>query len=1166
MSFDAGTIGDWVGFINAPVITAIQIILCVGALILILGWPSVPGIVCLTVLLFSGGPLTKYVKQGYQALKGARDRRVNAFNEIMQGIKIIKFFAWEPQFNAKIKKMREEELTFMWNAQVLYTFSRVLWYSAPFVTTLVTLGVYTGVAGKELTAEVAFMALALFSFLRQPLQSFPDTIIQLLDAWISVGRIATFLQEEELEDLDGPSIPYSPTNPYLGFTNNATFVWEKPTVSTPPTPAPRISTFLRWTRPTFTPTATPDAGISLSFTLRDLNLTFPTSELSVIVGATGSGKSSLLMALLGEMHRTAGHVHRPHTHPIATFHKSHGLPMPASAITSRFGEKLDEERYRRVIRACALERDLELLDGGDLTEVGEKGINLSGGQKQRIALARAAYSTASIVVLDDPLSAVDAPTARHIMEECVMGILVTNAAGLAIPRGDFLVVMEKGRVVHRGIGALPSTVSVNLAASLGSIRPASVSSTPTLMGSLTSDSNSAFVEGLKEMTETILNERTKYRGSRVEVVEAVGKGVLADRSVATTLVEVEKMEEGRVTMDAVGGFAFFAVLVSGYALNHGMALFLDYIVSMWCRAYNEVFGFLGVSPVVKAFLVEPAKNGVEALGLDRIALKFIPMYGVVMCVVVMTILGRLLLSLYGAVLSGRYIHEKLIERVMGAPLRFFEVTPIGRIVNRFTKDIQAVDMQVGGSFGNVIYNMVLILFTIAAISLVVPQLLIAMIPIAFVYFLVAQFFIKTSRSLKRIDSVARSPIFTHFSETLSGVMVIRSFRAVSRFTHESRLRFDAYNRANYLMLVSLQWLSLRIQLIGAVIMLLAGVFVVYARAGSILTGLCLNFSMGLTESLIMLVRNQSWFEMSMNSVERCFEYLKIDQEAAPIVPTSRPPSNWPTEGRISIQDLRFRYAPDLPEVLRGLNAEIGAMEKVGIVGRTGAGKSSLTLALFRMVEPSAGRIWIDGVETGAIGLADLRAGLTIIPQDPVLFTGTIRSNLDPFGTLQDADLWAALKRSHLISTDDTPSEDTDEESSVDLKKKSEEDQKSSVKISLDTSRQLLCLARALARRTKVIVMDEATASETIRSEFNECTVITIAHRLRSIVDYDRVIVLDAGQVIENGSPLDLIENRTLGCLGICECQETGEFEEWWLLRSRELRGSEGIWREGAHPL
>ncbi|KAJ3093774.1 hypothetical protein HDU97_009045, partial [Phlyctochytrium planicorne] len=801
-------------------------------------------------------------------------------------------------------------------------------------------------------------------------------------------------------------------------------------------------------------------------------------------------------------------------------------------------------------------------------------------------------------------------------------ILVTNASGLAIPRSDHLFVVHAGRVIHHG--SVDNVIKeirdeVNEVAVLSS--GASSVSSYTLFSN-SGNAGGSFKDGLREMMDVVAAERVKFfkevEEGLIKVEDPLAgeekKGVLVHDDVAKRLVEEEAVAEGvmgsevyKVYFNAAGGWRYFILLLLGYSFNHVSTMALDALVYLWCKAYEALenlairiamsSGFVSMDNTLGVMFSHSnnnSKNEVFAAATAAaasgdsaaISRKFIPAYifMVVMCLAIISC--RLLLLFYGSIQAGRNIHRRMMNRLVRAPVKFFEVTPMGRIVNRFTKDMSSVDRAIASSAGNSIYNIVLIGFTIGAIASVVPFVLIAIIPIAWIYWSIGQYFVRTSRSLKRIDSVSRSPIFSHFSETLNGVMVIRAFNDVPRFNSEIHKRIDAYSRINMLFMFAYRWLSIRTQFIGSTILAVATYLILRAGVGRSLTGLCITFAMNLTNLLFDLVLMQGWLDANMNSMERCNEYLKIDQEAPEVIPENRPPQSWPSEGRISIDGLRLKYGPDLPEVLRGMSCEIGAMEKVAVVGRTGAGKSSLALALFRMVEPSGGNIRIDGVDILRIGLEDLRSRLTIIPQDPILFTGTIRTNLDPFGVTPDADLWIALKRSHLITSIPSAS-GSNPPSPVAAEKKLEpetlkradgsdatlvieEDAASNlslespdVSITLDTDvaeggsnlsagqRQLLCLARAMARKSRVIVMDEATASvdpetdsriqQTLREEFSDCTVITIAHRLKTIVDYDRVIVLDAGQVVENASPFELIEKGD----GVFRkmCEETGEFDD-----------------------
>ncbi|KAJ3301064.1 hypothetical protein HDU76_005854, partial [Blyttiomyces sp. JEL0837] len=507
--------------------------------------------------------------------------------------------------------------------------------------------------------------------------------------------------------------------------------------------------------------------------------------------------------------------------------------------------------------------------------------------------------------------------------------------------------------------------------------------------------------------------------------------------------------------------------------------------------------------------------------------------------------------------AARNIHRPMLKRLLRAPIRFFEVTPLGRIMNRFTGDMNGVDLFVGLSAGNLTSHLTAVVFTIATISFFVPVLLLAMVPIAYIYVRIGSYYIRASRSLKRITSVTKSPILSLFTETLNGATTIRSFNHNHRFETEFSHKIDDNNRSSYFQTISNSWLSIRIQAVGSLVMFFSGVFVIAAGVGPALAGLCLNLTLMLSDHLINLVKTQSSLEISMNAVERCWEYLKIEQEAEEIVEFNRPAINWPSHGKVSIQNLEMKYSADTPVVLHGISADISAGEKVGIVGRTGAGKSTLALAFFRMIEPSSGTIIIDNMDIRQMGLKDLRSHLTIIPQDPVLFAGTVRYNLDPCGETTDVDLWAALKRAHLVSAG-SENGSTGGGSATIAAAENE------FVINLDSAvaeggtnlsagqRQLLCLARALARKSRVILLDEATASvdtetdsriqDTIRKELTHCTVLTIAHRLKTVMDYDRVIVLDHGKIIENGKPLDLIEKSSVKAFRKM-CEESGEFDE-----------------------
>ncbi|KAI9343056.1 hypothetical protein DFJ73DRAFT_961231 [Zopfochytrium polystomum] len=1270
MSVDSQSVGQWVGMLYSPVVTFVQIVIAVTALVYVLGVAALAGVSLLVLLIFSGAPLAGMMRKRFSSVKVFRDRRVNAFNEFLQGIKIIKLFAWEKQFEEKIDVLRERELRNVFETKVVAAMNRVLWFSAPLLTTFVTLLTYTVVMGKQLDATVAFTALSLFNLLRGPLQMFPDTLVQLIDTWVSFQRIDLFLQEEELEEFTNPAsnkATDSSRSTVLGF-ENASFEWSENAARPPEPTRPNLFSLGWLTRkqplapPPLMPDSIPEQRHANVFTLTDVDGQFPASKLSVIIGATGAGKSSLLLALLGEMRRTHGRRSCPVDSTTTLLADAAAAAEAPSFVESLgvayvpqvpwllnatvrdnilFGKPFDPVRYRRVIEACALVKDFETLDGGDMTEVGEKGINLSGGQKQRMSLARAAYSDSPWVLLDDPLSAVDAPTARHIYEHCVLDLLanrtrllVTNAVGLAVPRADYLVLIQSGCIASQG--AVEDVLS-DLAA-----------------GRLP---RSPFGDSVAEAVPVILAERARFAADAAAAAangSLDGKAVVAaaggksDDPAATTvgttaaggestgasdtdtnrkkkarLVDDETMASGNVSLavyylyyTALGGLPFLSILIAGYAVNIGLTVYMDVIVAHWTKSYEKSASYLWHALSAGAFSIqqEPASQTWTGSTVDERSKPvvdgsfapyyfateedpttyYLKYYAEFTVLTIVAIIIRLVILAYVQQRAGRTIHQEMMRNVLGAPLRFFEVTPLGRIINRFSKDLGALDFEVGASAGNTIYQTLVLLFVVGTITSVVPPLLFLLLPLGYVYALIGLYYIRTSRSLKRIDSVARSPIYSHFGETLAGVSVIRAFHRTTAFSAESCRRFDDSNRASYYLHISAIWASIRMQLLSALVMFAAGLLILISGVDASVAGLCLNFTLQLSEALIALVRNQSWLEMSMNSVERCDDYLKLEQEAPANLAGNRPPKDWPQEGKISVQNLEMRYSKETPLVLHGISADIFPREKVGIVGRTGAGKSTLTLALFRIIEPAGGTVVIDGVDIRTLGLHDLRSSLTIIPQDPVLFAGTVRSNLDPFDSLDDATLWNALRRAHLVGDphhpDDAPrapaaapaassstppsagydtvsveSDGVDGDETIAEKKQS---LRHAFRITLDTpiaegganlsagQRQLLCLARALARTSKVIVLDEATASvdtetdsriqDTIRTELSNSTVLTIAHRLKTIVDYDRVIVLDQGRIIENDTPHRLISQSKVGVFRKM-CEESGEFEELVLI-------------------
>ncbi|KAJ3412857.1 hypothetical protein HDV05_008793 [Chytridiales sp. JEL 0842] len=1178
MSIDAQKIADWAAYIHTPISLLFLISICITSLVLLLGWAALAGLVCMVVFIFAGWPLASVLRKGFYGLKIKRDNRVEATREAFQGIKILKLMAWEPQFFNRIQEKRHEELKHLFTVVFQASLNRVLWYSAPILTTGITLGTYTKIFHHTLDATTAFTALSLFGLLRGPLQQLPDTIVQLLDVWVSFKRVQSFLAEGELECLEGQEVSFEASEDGRGDVLKGEKdggLWFEEASFMHAHPEKKDGKIVSIT--------TDDNNDHNTFTLQNLNLSFPRGKLTALIGPTAGGKSALLLGLLGEMHRLSGKRSLGTSSGISYVPQTPWLLNGTLKNNILFGYPYNEELYRDVIRACSLIKDLQQLAGGDETEVGEGGVGLSGGQKQRIQIARCLYVALSrgvqdsVVLLDDPLSALDAPTGRWVFEKAILGmlkgktvVLVTSAVGLVLPCVDNVVVVEQGRVEIQG-------------------------GVEEVLDRLEMEGESGFGKVVAEMRSVVLAEREKYLKGEMrsemdeDDVEGGNEVKGATKEGDGKLTDTEKMETGAVTSEvymlyikAMGGWLMLGTVLMGYVINHILATSQDVVVSWWALEYREN------APDQNVTLSTLTSSSISSFGfvnilkksMEEITDKYLIIYSIAAGLCILSIFTRLLLLLLSQYLAALKVHKMLLEKVLRAPLRFFETTPLGRLMNRFSKDVVSVDFEVGTATGNTVFSLVATTVVLGTVAIIVPWLLIPLVPIAMVYIKIGNYYVRTARSLKRLDSILRSPIFSHFGETLTGVVIIRAFGQSHRFMQESIRRFNDSTRASYFLMVSNQWLAIRIQTVGTVVVFVTGLLVLLSNLGPEWAGLVLNLTFTLTDTLMNLVRQQSWMEMAYNSVERCKEYLTIEEEAAEINEDYRPPANWPSEGNVEIRGLEMRYAPHLDPVLKGISASFGASEKVGVVGRTGAGKSTLALSVFRIIEPSAGTIEIDGVDIRKLGLRDLRRGLTIIPQDPVLFTGTVRTNLDPFGTAADADLWEALKRSHLIpptqnidgshSQIDTPGSVLLQRSASSLTLSESEEvtlsdkpRKGPVRLDLDTpisegglslsagQRQLLCLARALVRPSKLILLDEATASvdsetdnkiqETIRTEFKGSTVLTIAHRLKTIADYDRVICLDKGVIVENGSPWELMQKE--GGMFRSMCEESGEWDD-----------------------
>ncbi|CAJ0583003.1 unnamed protein product, partial [Mesorhabditis spiculigera] len=1067
----------------------LTIILCLIYLAQVVGWSAIAGVIIMLLVI----PVNLYVsvkcKNWQVEQMKLKDQRIKMTNEVLGGIKVVKLYAWEPAMEKAIDKIRQKEINLVKKASTLRNACDIFNISQPVFVAAATFAVYTLIdPNNVLTPQIAFVSLTLFSSLRGPLMMASDLIAQTVQAIVSNRRLQEFLIAEEL--FYERSIQ----------AEQATWSWDK---KMPPT-------------------------------LKDIDMEITSGKLIAVVGRVGTGKSSLLSGILGEMEKLRGYIGVRGT--VAYISQQPWIQNISLKENILMGRAMNPLIYETVLEACALKSDLELLPAGDETEIGEKGINLSGGQKARVALARAVYQDRDIILLDDPLSAVDAHVAKQLFDE-VLGpngllkdktrILVTHGIAF-LKEADLIAVVKDNTISHidtyANLITNPETEQY--------IKEVEMQKKAEEEGEIDEDEESEIEDSddtsmetkepsdeLTELAKPPGFDRSISRASASTRLSKKSRRSSAKRSLASVrvkpvglnqLIGKEKVETGRVKpkvyMDYFKAMGWtthilpmivFAILWSASAM----------IRSLWLTAWSDENVPTNPNPPAPLGL----RIGVYAgIGLCEVIFLFLSFY----------------FLLVGGIRASLQLHAPLLHNILRSPLSFFDVTPLGRILNRLGKDMEVIDLRLPGNFRFLVVSVINVLQVIILITIALPLFLLIAIPVFAIYFLLLRYIINCSRQLQRLASITRSPIYSHFGESIQGASTIRAFGWTPSFVEMSKQKLEVFIKCSYYAMISLRWFSVRLEMLGNVIILGAAILAIVAKNWGATTagmsGLAISYSLSITFMMSMFVRQISECETNVVSVERIKEYSETPTEAE-WDGIQALPRAWPDRGEIQLKKVRARYRPGLELVLRDLSANIVQGEKVGIVGRTGAGKSSMALVLFRIVEPCGGQIILDGVDVQKIGLHDLRKNITIIPQDPVLFSGTLRFNIDPTEVHSDAELWTALEHAHLKEFVDTlpaklehPIDEGGENISV-------------------GQRQLVCLTRALLRKSKVLVLDEATAAvdshtdaliqTTIRREFAASTIITIAHRLNTIMDYDKIMVMKAGEVAEMGSPQLLLQDK-----------------------------------------
>ncbi|KIM43822.1 hypothetical protein M413DRAFT_434825 [Hebeloma cylindrosporum] len=1137
ISTDASRLDRFSQFAHNLWVSPIQLAIGIGLLLGNLGYSALVGL----GVLILGFPIQIFlVKVMFtQRKKGVKitDKRVRLTTEVLQGIRLIKFYAWEAFYTHQVGELRTREVKTIRKVAVARSIMIAAVTFIPILASTLSFITYA-LSGHDLNIAIIFSSLQLFNIIRAPLTFFPFVLSALSDALVALGRISTFLVSEDLPE------PYPVDHASSAEVQvDGDFVWE--TVHNP-TAKDKSGKFgqgnkgKKWWKRTekekargdVLPTSTTDLEkeeakkgeekdreekMERPFELNNLKFVVPKGAFIGIIGRVGCGKSSVLQALIGEMRRIRGEVHFGGTVSYAP-----QVPWIRNATLRQnvlFGQPDDEDRFREVIRACNLEHDLEVLPHGENTEIGEKGINLSGGQKARVSLARAAYSASDIVLLDDPLSAVDAYVGKSILENCLLSgplanrtrILVTHALHV-LDKTDYIYVMDNGAIIEQG------TYEELMANSI------------------------VFSHLMEEHgnLEAEADDPSNSRPNRKVKKDGGGDGSTEEgepKKDSATLMQTEERNRGAVTWSVYQKYLRFAGGVIWAPI-----IFLLLVLTQAAQVGNNLFLGFWTSQSIHGFKQGDYMAVYASLGAAQAVFMF-------------------LLSFSFAIVSliaSLNLFKAALKAVLRSPMSFFDTTPMGRILSRLSKDQDTLDTELSMTLLQFLNTFSSVIGTVALVFYTFPYLGIIFLPMSVLYYILSSYYRRTSVETKRLDSLMRSIFYGSFSETLTGLATIRAYREQARSVQDAEAGINLENRAYYMTISIQRWLAVRLDLFGNVLVLGIALFAAGFRdtINPAKVGVVLSYTLSSTHlhPNSQMVSQFAQNEQNMNAVERVLHYTELEPEGEASTPNDPPPS-WPSEGGISLSNVELAYREGLPLVLEDISFHVKAGEKasgcmyhriiisqtyiqIGIVGRTGAGKSSLLQALFRTVELRGGKIEIDGRNIRDMGLDTLRTRLALVPQDGTLFLGTLQENLDPLNLRTDAELISVLQRAWLLPRDGPPDPIAEAKFSLDSTVGDEGANFSS------GEKQLLALCRALVKNSKIIILDEATSNvdvetdaklqRTIQTEFASSTLLCIAHRLNTIAYYDRVLVLSEGKIAEFDTVLNLFDKADSIFRSLCD--------------------------------
>ncbi|KNE57701.1 hypothetical protein AMAG_04560 [Allomyces macrogynus ATCC 38327] len=1067
VSNDAATMEPTALFMHYVWIAAIEVVVCAWLLYERLSWPSLLGLILVALMVPMQHTFATQFRKRRRATVGWRDSRIRLMADLLTGINVVKFNAWKDPFITEIDGIRHHEMKSLLKAGLTDACNEASFFVFPSLISLIVYGTCYAARIPLVPADV-FSSVMLFNLLRQDLTNFvPRAIKSLTEARVTIDRIGSFLKANEIPELTTDSentVDPTESAPDV-IVHPSQFAWDQ-------------------TQP---------------FTL-DLAHTFPAGSLTAVIGRVGAGKSSLASALLGEMPLVSGQgvaCVDAHGRAARIAYAPQTAWIMAGTVLENitFGAPLDATRLQTVVAQCALERDLAQWPNGLHTVVGERGVALSGGQRARVGLARVLYAQAKVLVLDDPLSAVDTRVARRIFAalralENTTTVLITHQLQF-VRECDAMVVMEAGKLV--AAGHWDELVQQQR------------------------ETGKASDQALGWMSVLLEHEAAVHVDDvDVEDEPPASKGEIS-----------EEPSPDAIAVDAKGGPSAGLAKETSAVGTISWSTFVRFLITpnpswmLLCCALLVVGG-QAISTATDWTLARWVSKPVN-VQLDD------PYYFHLFLALVMVtlVLGVMRASgvYYLLLRSSESISRVMLRKVLDAPMAWFAANHSGTVLNRFSRDATIVDEQLPNVFYNVMQSLFVTVGVVVIVIMVLPWVALSLPPLLLIFVLLRRWYIGSSRQVKRIESATRSPVYAHLSESLEGLAVIRALRAQGNFTKAFMQQIDTNTRAVFAQCVLGRWLGLRLDLLSALFMAIAAIAAVaVANSGGLppaLAGLALSQILTLTGVLQWMVRQSVETEVMFVSVQRMLEYEAITGESDHPA-RALPPPNWPTAGNLDIKHMALQYPTSPRPVLHDWNVSLRAGERIGLVGRSGAGKTSFFQALFRMYDYT-GTMTLDGIDTSTLTVEPLRRALAMIPQEAFLFRGTLRFNLDPFGEYPDADLWQALARVELKGVVDQL------DGKLDAKV---EDGGSNFSLG---QRQLLCLARALLKRAKVLVLDEATANidyktdvliqHAIKAEFKDALILTIAHRLRTVLDYDRLLVLDAGRVVECGHAWELLQNR-----------------------------------------